>query len=111
VTIPFVDKYSIVSGRLGLTGAIPISSDARHRLTATAMGFVGHRSSNSQSNRFDNAWVGGPDVSVGYAYDFSERVTFDVRYRAIYFFALSGRDNLKDPKTTHGPSMSLAYRF
>jgi len=75
------------------------------------MAFLGHRNATVESYRYNSAWMFGPDVSVGYSYRFSERLSADLRYRAIFFFADDGNESVREPKSTHGLNLSLSYRI
>jgi len=49
----------------------------------------------------------GPDFSVGYIYQFSDRIGLDVRYRATVYFPIAGEFDFKDSKVKHGLMLGL----
>lgn len=51
----------------------------------------------------------GPDISVGMLTRFSDRVAFDIRYRGIFYFPLSGVRGFSDPRVNHGLNLGLTF--
>ena len=51
----------------------------------------------------------GPDIAVGYQHRFSDRVGFDVRYRGIFYFPVSGTRDFDDPRVNHGLNIGLTF--
>ena len=91
----------------------PLNENRTDMLYANGMAFMGHRSNKDHqaAPQYDNATFIGPDLTVGYAHRFGGNVTIDVRYRALFFFSISGAGKFSEPKNTHGPSVAVAYTF
>ena len=53
----------------------------------------------------------GPDIAVGYQHRFSDRVGFDIRYRGIFYFPVSGTKDFTDPRVNHGLNAGLTFAF
>jgi hypothetical protein len=53
----------------------------------------------------------GPDFSVGYIYQLSDRFNFDVRYRAAIYFPISGPFDFKDSRVKHGLTLGVTTWF
>jgi hypothetical protein len=53
----------------------------------------------------------GPDISVGYIYQLSDRFNFDVRYRASIYFPVSGPFDFKDSRVNHGLMLGFTTWF
>lgn len=51
----------------------------------------------------------GPDIAVGYQHRFSDKVGFDVRYRGIFYFPVSGNRDFDDPRVNHGLNIGLTF--
>lgn len=107
----FEDGYDLYSVRGGLAGAVPITSNRRHLLYSNALAFVGYRIADIETDRFDDSVHAGPDISVGYIWSINERLTLDLRYRGLFFFPVTGKGEVDDPKATHGASIALSIRF
>jgi opacity protein-like surface antigen len=111
-TIPHgYDKSTLSSGRLGVVGSLPLTDDFKHVMSATGMFFVGYRDSYFQSVLSDTTWMFGPDIGVGYTYNLTSQLSFDARYRAIFYFAESTYEKIDEPRASHGLMLSIAYRF
>ena len=110
---PFTGGYDFYSARGGLALAAPMSDDGSNLVYGNLLGFIGvRREKNDQASPvFDNATLAGPDLSIGYAHRFGDHLTLDVRYRALFFFSVSGGGRFSEPKSTHGPNAALTFRF
>lgn len=53
----------------------------------------------------------GPDIAVGYQHRFSDRVGFDIRYRGIFYFPISGTKDFTDPRVNHGLNAGVTFGF
>lgn len=53
----------------------------------------------------------GPDFSVGYIYQMSDRFAFDVRYRATIYFPVAGDFDFRDSKVKHGLMLGVTTWF
>jgi hypothetical protein len=62
----------------------------------------------------------GPDMSAGILRPLTERVTLDVRYRALYYYNVytdhpigpaDDGANWDDPRGTHGLNIGVSFRF
>lgn len=53
----------------------------------------------------------GPDIAVGAQYIIFDNLAFDIRYRAIVFFPLSGQFDFEDARVNHGVNLGFSYRF
>lgn len=113
VSTPFSGGYDLFSLRGGVALAAPLNEDRRTLLYANAMGFVGRRENKDRvaAPQYDNASFIGPDVAVGMSHRFAPNIALDIRYRAQFFFSISGSGKFAEPKTTHGPSVGLSYGF
>jgi len=86
--------------------------DEKHLFFVNGMLHVTRVPSVSVRNTFQNGQVVrfkdaaetfvGPDFSVGYIYQLSDRFAFDVRYRATIYFPIAGEFDFKDSKVKHG---------
>ena len=65
------------------------------------------------TNRFNrNGEISaGPDIAVGAQLAISDNISFDLRYRAILFFPLSGDFSFSDARVNHGVNMGLSFRL
>lgn len=50
----------------------------------------------------------GPDISVGYIRQLNSRASFDIRYRGLFYFPVSGSKSFDDPRVNHGISIGLS---
>jgi hypothetical protein len=108
----FEDGYNTTTGRIGFSFAVPLVEGSGHRVFAAGYGVVGHRDViGDNQRRFDEAWVLGPDLTIGYAYSFSEHLSFDARYRAQYLFPVTGEREADNPRASHGLMLSIGYRL
>lgn len=109
----FNGGYDLYSARAGMSLIAPLNENRTDMLYANGMAFMGHRSNKDHqaAPQYDNATFIGPDLTVGYAHRFGGNVTIDVRYRALFFFSISGAGKFSEPKNTHGPSVAVAYTF
>ncbi|MEP3227156.1 MAG: hypothetical protein ABJO01_14350 [Parasphingorhabdus sp.] len=53
----------------------------------------------------------GPDIAVGAQLLLTDNLSLDVRYRAIFFFPLSGSFSFSDARVNHGVNMGLSLRL
>ena len=113
VVPPFDGGYDLYSARIGAAIAVPLSEAGNDLIYGNAMAFIGRREEKNplSSPVFDNATLLGPDVSLGYVHRFSPNISFDIRYRALFFFSIGGGGRFSDPKSTHGPNAGLTIRF
>lgn len=101
------------SVRAGFTGTLPIFTANKSRMFSSfylAGGAQLTRTTDVVGGDIkEDAFFFGPEVTVGYAVDVSDNLTFDVRYRtALYVADLSGAS---DAQTQNGVFASLGYRF
>lgn len=64
-------------------------------------------------NEFSNSGEisAGPDIAVGAQFLITDNISFDVRYRAILFFPLSGDFSFSDARVNHGVNMGVSFRL
>lgn len=53
----------------------------------------------------------GPDIAVGAQFLVSDNISFDIRYRAILFFPLSGDFTFSDARVNHGVNAGVSFRL
>ena len=109
----FTGGYDLYSARAGLAFVAPLNESRTDLLYANGLGFVGHRHNKDHqaATQYDNATFIGPDLTVGYAHRFGSNLSFDLRYRAQFFFPIGGAGHFSQPKNSHGPSVAVAYTF
>jgi hypothetical protein len=108
------DGFDLYSVRLGFIGTLPVTEDERHSVLLSGILALGYRDAQlpeQQQIRFEDAWVGGPDLAVGYLYAPAANWSFDARYRAQFTFQDTRYKDFDSPELTHGLAVSLNRRF
>ena len=114
-------KIEIFSARLGATAFVPIDNS----ITAFFNGMlhVSHQpdykvaasllSLSPETVIFEE--VGetsvGPDIAVGVQAGIAENISLDIRYRAIFFFPVSGDLSFNDARVNHGVNLGVSFRL
>lgn len=116
-----LENYSV---RLGLAGFAPFDSrqlvyvnvfahasySPESTVSFTNIGFSGEALPSTRIVKPEETAI-GPDVTVGYQFRLNDNVSFDARYRAIGYFALSGQRSFEDPRVSHGLTIGLSMWF
>lgn len=109
------------SARIGVTAFVPVDQS----ITAFFNGMVhgSHQPTNmirqrlagseEPSTEFDGSSETsiGPDIAVGMQLHVAENISLDLRYRAIFFFPVSGGLSFNDARVNHGVNMGLSFRL
>ncbi len=112
------------SARLGATAFVPFSENAVAFFTGmlqasnqpatnftTRFSGVNGDIVREEVRRDSGEWSLGPDFAVGTQFILTNNLAIDVRYRAIFFFPLSGDFSFSDSRVNHGVNVGLTLRL
>ncbi|MCP4274426.1 MAG: hypothetical protein GY781_21080 [Gammaproteobacteria bacterium] len=112
---PYVGNggYDLYTLRAGVAGTFPINSSGSQRFYANGLLFLGRQLEidNNDSQLFEDRTLVGPDISVGYLVSLGDSISFDVRYRALFYYPLSGDSDGDSPDSTHGVNLGINVVF
>jgi len=105
--------YDIFSGRIGLAGSVPLTKSRKHLLYSNVLFFLGRQIQKNKgvTQIYESRWLGGPDLAVGYIFALTPSISFDLRYRALFFYPFSGSSDFDSPEVTHGLNIGLNFQI
>ena len=97
------------SGQLYVTGVLQTSYQPKGSYSIKTTVSTGGTTVDARSrSRYKAELSVGPDISVGYSQRLTDAIGLDIRYRAAFYFPVTGPSDFADPRVNHGITFGVS---